>query len=270
MTPRNASDRFRPVDQAHGLRRLFAGARLHLVPVVANPHMAMHGVLLERLCAALTLQGVHTLLVDAADSAPPAGELATLDLADGVERLTPSMSYLAARGLPLRFVDAHGSTASFLQAAVDAAPHAEVVLVHAGASDLARMLARQTIVAQVLPLLLADDRPASVTHAYAAMKWLAMRAGLRVHHLVLEASPSSPRAPRIAEQLAQCAETFLGALLQDWTLVDPAGHADDDPPEALCRLARTLLGSARPAVPAAHAAAARFRPAGTSAAMASN
>lgn len=246
MSSRHTTDRHGPPDQAHGLRRLFAQARLRLVPVVANPHLPFPGVLLERLCAALAAQGAHTLLVDAADSAPPADALATMDLAQSIERLTPEMSYLAARGLPLRYVDARGSMAGFLQALADAAPRAEVVLVHAGASDLARLFARQTLVADVVPLLLADDRPASVTHAYAGMKWLALRAELGVHHLVLEAAAGSPRATHIAAQLARCADTFLGAVLRDWTLVDPAAHALEPPSDALRLLARTLLADPRP------------------------
>ncbi len=252
MDSRLASDRRLPADQAQGLRRLFARTQLRIVPVLANPHMPFSGVLLERLCAALEAQGARTLVVDAADSAPPADELATMGLADCIRPLTPSMSYLAARGLPLRYVDAQGSTAAFLQAVVDAAPRTDVVLMHAGASDLARLFARQALVAEVLPLLLADDRPASVTHAYDGLKWLALRANLRVHHLVLEISAGSPRAAHIAQQIARCADAFLGALLRDWTHVDPASHAQDLPPESLRRLARALLAPAlrQPATPA--------------------
>ncbi|HRI18223.1 MAG TPA: flagellar biosynthesis protein [Burkholderiaceae bacterium] len=246
MNARPFADRRPPADQAQGLRRLFARPRLRIVPVLANPHMLSSGVILERLCAALEGQGALTLVVDAADSAPAADELATMGLADCIRPLTPAMSYLPARGLPLRYVDAQGSTASFLQAVVDAAPRAEVVLVHAGASDLARMFARQALVADVVPLLLADDRPASVTHAYAGMKWLALRAQLRVHHLVLEISAGSPRAAHIAAQIARCADTFVGALLRDWSHVDPAGHAQERPPESLRRLARALLVGQRP------------------------
>ena len=90
-------------------------------------------------------------------------------------------------------------------------------------------------------MLLADDHPASVTHAYAAMKLLALRARLMVFHLMLGAAPTSPRASRIAEQLATCADTFLVALLHDWALVDPASHAAEAPPPGLQRLARTML-----------------------------
>lgn len=242
MKPRSAM----PPDQAQGLRRMFARSRLALVPVVANPHIAFPGLLLERICAALDAEGARTLLVDAAESAPPAAELATLALGDGIEALTPSTSYLAARGLPLRHLDAGGSAAPFLQELLAAAPRSEVVLVHAGAGELARLFARQTIAGEVVPLLLADDRPASVTHAYAAMKWLVLRARLGVHRLLLEAAPGSPRAERIAAQIAHCGESFLGARLRDRWIVDPASHGDEPPAESLRRLARALLGAAAP------------------------
>lgn len=230
-----------PPDQAHGLRRLFAQAGARLVPVVSNPHMAFGGVLLERLCSALAEQGARTLLVDASEGAPAADELAVMGLAECIDALSPDVSYLAARTLPLRYVDTHGSTAPFLQAVLDAAPQADVVLVHAGASELSRLFARQTLATQVRPLLLAGDHPVSVTHAYASMKLLALRARLMVFHLVLGAAPTSPRAERIAAQLARCADTFIGALLQDWAQVDPASPAAETPPPGLARLARTML-----------------------------
>ena len=230
-----------PRDQAHGLRRQFSGAGVQLVPVVANPHIAFGGLLLERICTALAGQGARTLVVDASDRAPAPAELALMGLAECIETLSPDVCYLAARALPLRYVDRHGSTAPFLQAVADAAPQCDVLLVHASASELVRLFARQTLVADVRPLLLADDHPASVTHAYAALKLLALRARLMVFDLVLGAAVRSPRAARIAEQLATCADTFLGALLHDWALVDPASHAAEPPPPGLRRLARAML-----------------------------
>ena len=230
-----------PPDQAHGLRRLFAQAGVRLVPVVSNPHLAFGGVLLERLCSALAEQGARTLLVDAAEGTPAADELAVMGLAECIEQLSPDVSYLAARTLPLRYADSHGSTTPFLQAVLDAAPQADVVLVHAGASELSRLFARQTLATQVRPLLLAGDHPTSVTHAYASMKLLALRARLMVFHLVLGAAPGSPRAERIAAQLGRCADTFIGALLHDWARVDPASHATEAAPPGLVRLARTML-----------------------------
>ena len=97
-----------------------------------------------------------------------------------------------------------------------------MVLVHASASDLCRLFARHAAAEGVRPLLLADDRPASVTHAYAAMKLLTQRAGLVVHDLLLGAAQQSPRAERIAMQLATCADDFLGAVLRDWVRIDPS------------------------------------------------
>ena len=198
----NFADTAAPKDQAQGLRRLFPQAGIRLVPVVANPHLAFGGVLLERLCTALAGQGARTLVVDASDQAPHPHELAVMGLADCIEPLSGQVSYLAARSLPLRYVDTHGSTAPFLQAVVDAAPHCDVVLVHAAPSDLSRLFARQTLATQVRPMILADDHPASVTHAYAAMKLLSLRARLMVFQLMLGAAPGSPRAPGAAPSIS--------------------------------------------------------------------
>lgn len=238
-----------PLDQADGLRRLFARKRVQMVPVVSNPHVAFGGVMLERLCAGFTELGLHVLVVDASERASAPSELALMDLADAIEPLSEGVSYLAARGLAIRHVDATGSTAPFLTALTDAAPRAEVILVHAPATELARLFARSAELARrsgdesalVRPLLLADDRPASVTHAYAALKLLTQRAGLVVHDLMLAAAPNSPRAERIAIQLATCADDFLGAVLRDWVRLDPATDAGEPPAEALRRWVRETL-----------------------------
>lgn len=246
-----------PLDQADGLRRLFAHARICVVPVVSNPNVAFGGVMLERLCTAFAEHGKRTLVVDAAERSPEASEMAMLDLAECIETLSPQVSYLAARGLPLRYVDASGSTHGFLRAVTEAAPHCDVVLVHAGASDLCRLFARSADANRVRPLLLADDRPASVTHAYGAMKLLTQRAGLVVHDLLLGAAAQSPRSERIAIQLATCADDFLGAVLRDWVRIDPASDAAEPPSRELRRLVLEQLRSAQddamPLSPAPHA-----------------
>jgi flagellar biosynthesis protein FlhG len=229
------------IDQADGLRRLFAHARVRFVPVVSNPHVAFGGMMLERLTTAIGELGHHTLVVDASERAAGHAELALMALADCIEPLSAQVSYLVARGLPIRFVDAQGSTAPFLQAVADAAPQADVVLVHAPASDLCRLFARGAETSGVCPLLIADDRPASVTHAYAALKLLTQRAGLVVHDLLLGAAPNSPRAERIAMQLATCADDFLGAALRDWVQLDPACAPTEAPSPALRRLVRETL-----------------------------
>jgi flagellar biosynthesis protein FlhG len=152
--------------------------------------------------------------------------------------------------LPLRFVDAAGSTNAFLHAVMQAAPHCDVLLVHAGASDLCRLFARSPELERTRPLLLADDRPASVTHAYAAMKLLTQRAGLIVHDLLLGAAPQSPRSERIAMQIATCADDFLGAVLRDWVRIDPACDATEAPTPELRRLVREQLRLAAGETPA--------------------
>jgi hypothetical protein len=239
-----------PMDQADGLRRLFAHSRRHVIPVVSNPHMAFGGVMLERVCSAFAEQGGHVLVVDASEKAPQPQEVALMDLRDAIEALSTQVSYLAARGLPLHFVNTHGSTAGFVNRVMEAAPQAEVVLIHASAADLCRLLGRscgnpsvEAWAQEARPLLLVDDRPSSVTHAYASLKLLAQRGQLMVHDFLLGAAEHSPRAPRIAEQLKSCAEHFLGALVREVLQVDPAADARDPPPDLLRRWVQGRLCS---------------------------
>jgi len=231
-------------DQAAGLRRMFAGAAPCFVPVVANPHVACGGVLLERLSTALVERGARVLVVDAGERASAAGEMALVDLAQCVERLSPHVWYLTARGLAIRFVDATGSTRRFLDRVADAAPECDAVIVHAPPGELCRSFGhgRQSGVAFLgdeapCPIVFAEDRPASVTHAYAAMKLLAERAGFAVSELMLAAAPGSPRAPRIAAKLASCADHFFAGVLRDWARIDPAGDPCEPPGDDLRRIA---------------------------------
>lgn len=226
-----------PADQAHGLRRLFAGAQARHLALVANPHVAFSGVVLERLTTVLGAMGLSTLVVDAADHSPPPRELAALDLRDAIETLSPQVHYLAARGLPQRHVDTRGSSAQFLERLQAAAPRCRVLLVHAGAADLARLFAGRAL----RPLLLATDQPESVTHAYAAMKLLSQRSALMSYDLLLAAPPQGARVPLIAQRLSSCADSFLGATLHDWVAIDPACDVRDPPAAALSRLVAAQL-----------------------------
>jgi flagellar biosynthesis protein FlhG len=206
-----------PADQASGLRRLFAPVRRRLLPVAANPFLPSVPAVLELLAAALAAQGRRVLLVDAASTAPAPHETAMFDLAAGVEQLDAQVSYLAARGVPLAHVDTHGSAAAFVDAAFDAAPSCDVLLLHADPTDLARMLGQRA----ARPLLLGSDGPESIKQAYACSKLLAQRCGLMTFDLLMAASPRSRRVGAIVERLASCADTFLGAVLHDWAVVDP-------------------------------------------------
>lgn len=227
-----------PLDQADGLRRMFSPARpRRFLPLVANPHAPFSGVVIERLTAAFGAAGRHTLVVDAADGAPPPPELARLDLASAIEPLGPDVSYLAARGLPLSYVDTRGSATAMLDALAEAAPQADVVLLHASASDLARLFQRRA----ARPMVIGADHPESIKHAYAAVKLLSQRCTLMTFDLLLAAAPGSPRLAHIASSLAGTADGYLGCLLQHWAVVDPASPVNATPSAALQRLAEAQL-----------------------------
>lgn len=226
-----------PLDQADGLRRMFSAHRARVVTLVANPQVAFAGVLIERLTAAFAREGLHTLIVDAADWSPAPAEVSLLDLSACVETLSAEVSYLAARGLPMRHLDTRGSTAGFVDAVAEAAPHADVVLVHASASDLCRLFMRRPL----RPVLMAGDGAEALTQAYGALKLLASRHGVAAFDLLLAAAPGTARAEAVVKRLAGCADDFLASALVRWAVVDPASDVNDPLPPALCALAHDLL-----------------------------
>jgi hypothetical protein len=253
------SSRAMPLDQADGLRRLFGGRRRAVLPLVADPHVGFGGVVLDRLAQALAAQGRNVLVVDAATGSPPPAELAAVDLALCIETLAPRVAYLAAGGLTSAYVDTRGCADALIDAVQRAHPAADVVLLHADASDLARILKRRS----ARPVLLGADHPDSIKHAYAGAKLLAARCGLLTFDLLLAMPARSPRAMAIVQSLAGCAETFLGALLVHHARIDPAADAAAQGPGAHDELARLLAAqlaldepgsvplAANPAIPSA-------------------
>ena len=112
------------------------------------------------------------LVVDAsaARRAPPSWRRWT---SRRIRALSPRASPLAgARGLAIRHVDTTRLDAPFLTALTDAAPQAEVILVHADATDLARLFARSAELARrndgPVPRCCWPTTGPSVTYAYAA------------------------------------------------------------------------------------------------------
>lgn len=234
-----------PADQADGLRRLFAARTVRFVPVISNPFIAFGGVLIERLCSALEDLQLNTLLVDAAERGGPPKELAGFDLSEGIEPLSRRVGYLAARGLPVRWVDSRGSTRSFLDSVAEAAPDAEVVLVHGSAIEMARLFGRgDDGLSRPCPVVLCDDRPEAMTHAYAALKVLSQRADWLAHELLLCAPPHSTQARVVADRLSHCADLFLGGVQRACVCVDPAEQPTDAPSPELNDLVQRLLGDA--------------------------
>lgn len=237
--------RTQPADQADGLRRLFSSRSLRFIPVVSNPFIAHGGVLIERLCSALEAMQLDTLLVDASERGGPPKELANFDLSEGIEVLSSRVSYLAARGLPVRWVDSRGSTRAFLDAVVDVAPASQVVLVHGSAVELARLFGRgDEGLSRPRPVVLCDDQPEAMTHAYSALKIFAQRADWLSHDLLMCTPPRSPRAASVAERLAHCADLFLGCVQHSWVQVDPAEPPTAAPSRKLVAMVEALLGAA--------------------------
>lgn len=235
-----------PVDQAQGLRQMFSARVLRFVPVVANPRAPVAGLVLERLCAAYAACGLSTLVVDAGEQARPLSELAEFDLAEGIERLSPQVSYLAARGLPLQHADARGSCATLLDALADASPRSDVVLLHASASELVRVFADRARHHNLRPLLLCNDLAEGLAEAYAAVKVISQRGGWMAYDLALVASRRSEQADEIMVRLAGCSDRFLGAAQRAALRLDPFEPASTDPEPRFMALASGLLHSAWP------------------------
>ena len=219
-------------DQADGLRRLFARTGCVVLPLVSNPHVKASGVAVERLTATLALQGRRTLVVDAGETSPPPAEASVLELAPCIEHLSPTIAYLAARGLPRRFVDTRGSAARLLDDLTRLVPDAQAVLLHASAADLARLCTGRML----RPLVLSSDPPESVKHAYAGMKLLVQRSGWKSFDLLMLGPDRSERITAIATTLSDCADQFVGASLHDWASIDELVPARQPPGAALRRL----------------------------------
>ena len=91
-------------DQAEGLRRLFCTEAPRnpprLVPVVAPAEPLGAGdYLLDQLVGAYLERGLKVLVVDAGPRAQPAPDLARVDLAACVQRLSADVRWLDAKGL---------------------------------------------------------------------------------------------------------------------------------------------------------------------------
>ena len=197
-----------PIDQAHGLRRLFAGSGVRHIALVANPHVAFSGVR-----ARAADRGARRGRAEHAGRRRrrqrrrrrTSWPRSTCPVAS--RRCRRRCRYLAARGLPLRHVDTRGvgrccstrwrwprrAPRSMLRACRRQRPGAAVPG------------------ARARPLLLAADQPDSVTHAYAAMQ--AAGAALRADELRPAAGrgAASPRAARASPSSWAAAPTTSSA-----------------------------------------------------------
>lgn len=234
-----ATSTYGPLDQADGLRRLFSSTPRRLVALTSNPHARGCGAVLDHVAATLARLGRKVLVVDAAATAPAPHEWARLDLGAGVETVAEGVQYLPARGLPMAYVDTRGSASRFIDALADAAPGADLVLLHAEATDMTRLLGTR----RVRPVVLGALEPEGIKHAYAAIKLLALRNQLLTFDLLMPPANAvrtpgpAPRAEAIVTSLAGCAESFLAAVMHEWAPVGPPSDAD-----ATARLEGLLAG----------------------------
>lgn len=206
-TPANPT----PTDQAAGLRRLFEGQQRSVVPVVANALVNDATPYLDALARALLAQGASVLVVDASDTAPQAQELIDVDLALCIERPAAQLGYLAAPGAARRHVDARGSAQAWLWRVQQAAPWAQVVLLHADMRDLPRLTGH----GEANPVLICATDTASLTEAYAGMKLLVQRAQCHRFDVLVGLRPGGRvDATAVALRLDGCADTFLGAAVR--------------------------------------------------------
>lgn len=235
-----------PADQAHGLRQMFASRVIRFIPVVASPEARCGGVVLERLCTAYESFGLRTLVVDASAQARAPGELVAFDVAEGIEVLSSHVSYMPARGLPLRFADARGSCAALLDALADASPQSDVILLHASASELVRLLGPARPDVAVRPLVYTNDLAEGLTQAYAATKVFSQRGGWMSYDLLVVAPTHSTQSQAVADRLERCADDFLGVAQRLAVQLDPLQAAHTTPDARFLSLAAGLLRAAMP------------------------
>ena len=102
------------------------------------------------------------------------------------------------------------------------------------------------------PLLLAGNRPDSLTHAYTSMKLLSQRLGALAYDLLVAGDVTPRRAQRMGERLGACGDHFLGAALRQVAVLDPLVPPHTPLPLDLLRLAASHveLTSVRKALPA--------------------
>jgi flagellar biosynthesis protein FlhG len=174
-----------------------------------------------------------------------------VDLSNCIERLSPRVSYLARVACRCATSTRKGRR-PFLEAVAEAAPQADVILLHASAAELARIVALR----EVRPLLLADtDPPASPRPMRHEMAHAARRAdGLQS----ADGLPSSAaRGHPHRATASPCADGFLGAVLRDWACLDPRASPTRRSPNcatwrrAAARGAARRLPDAAPSDPAA-------------------
>ena len=245
------------MDQAHGLRRLFAQQTLHFMPVVSNPYVKRSAVLLDKLCQGLTGQGMHVLVVDATPHPSLRGVnlldvmRRDLNLGQWVDELDSHVSVLTVgssfEDLASR-TDMRQRLFEFLR---ESAPTADLILFHADALATSRVFAEQA----VRPLVLSTDDPASITEVYASIKLLVQCGHLHKHSMVLDLLGKIRGLPNCAVRLGKCVQDFLGAQLHLAALTSTRTEEEFALTQSMQKLSLSILHHALPFSSQEHATA---------------
>ncbi len=227
--------RHTPPDQADGLRRLFATPDVACVLVPENQAVAHADVAIERLTSAFTSQGLNALIVDAGSSAREAHELTAIDLAACVEAIAPRVSYLAARGLALLHAADHDATHPWQTTLAEAAPGADVLLVHAPASQLARLL----VSSAARPVLLVDESAGSLDQVLSTLHLLRRYRPALAYDLLVVGDEAASHTFHIGHALTALRADLPSTQLQSWAVILPAQAAGSRASGDLQRLAST-------------------------------
>lgn len=241
----NGRGALHPVDQAHGLRRLFARQTVRLLPLVASAGWPDAQALALDLAMRWAQDGRHVLVLDglSAQRSPWVDEATAWDLdhvlqaqvsfEDAAQAVVPGVWLMAAQeGLPSLVRDGHAAR-SVLQAAAQLPQGIDMVILLAGAPIVAALCAGEA----VLPLVLGGDAPADMTDAYLALKILATEGGLSRCGLVLTDRGAPARVQMAAQRITTCAQRFLGGDVHLAATVPLHGAQTEPALQALARRA---------------------------------
>ena len=242
-----------PHDQAHGLRRLFAHHTVHMVPVLANSQLKAQDHLLETLCSALAVQGMHTLVVDGQARRGPIaldGEFADLgawvqdgaDLMPLIDSYDPHTSYFAAGPTLGDFSEVLYPPEGLLAALAQSVPNVDVMLFRAPADHLAGLFGQSF----TRPLIFTGNRPEAITESYAGIKTMVGMAGLAHFGLVVDREGLPQGGVDAGKRLSECVAEFLGGEVDCIARLDSAQHPIDPHLPEVQALARSMLHHALP------------------------
>jgi flagellar biosynthesis protein FlhG len=212
------------VDQAHGLRRMFRGARFRVIHIVAGRAGVGRTTVAANLGMALARNGRATLLLECVSPGAKARTLAELDIASAAAQAdghTDATVATEAHGLAVARVTmpprSEGGRSGLSRLELD-------TLLKGGANALDYVLITSTP-ELAGEMLVADDEQrdvivvlskaaSSITTAYALIKRMSARVGQRTFYILVNAVGSETEALLIYQNMEAVARGYLDVELQ--------------------------------------------------------